>query len=112
MPMELTKSNVSDHWAAKEFAALPLEIVECFASIVNGCVAMSIWPIQLLMNLMPILGKPSGGERCVAKKHRFYTGSGVGVPEVSSGFGSDSTLLRGILPRKGLVLCGRRLLGA
>ena len=66
------RNNGSDHWAAKEFAALLLEIVECFTSLVNDCVAMGIWPIQLLMNLMPVLGKPGGGEWCVAKTPILY----------------------------------------
>ena len=66
------RSNGSDHWAAKEFAALPFEIVECFTSLINDCVAMGIWPIQLLRNLMPVLGKPSGGGKCVAKAPILY----------------------------------------
>ena len=36
------RSNGSDHWAAREFAALPVEIIECFTSLVNGCVTMGI----------------------------------------------------------------------
>ena len=37
MPMELKEvRNGSDHLDATEFAALPLEIIECFVSLVNG----------------------------------------------------------------------------
>ena len=33
----IKRSNGSDHWAAKEFAALPVEIVERFTSLINDC---------------------------------------------------------------------------
>ena len=66
------RSNGSDHWGARELSALPVEILECFTSLVNDSVSMGIWPIQLFLNLMPVLGKPSGGERCVAKTPVLY----------------------------------------
>lgn len=66
------KSRGSDHWSAKELAALPGELLGKICSLLDECVSSGVWPIQLLTNLMPILGKPSGGERCVAKTPVLY----------------------------------------
>ena len=45
---------------------------ECFTSLVNDSVSMGSWSIPLFLNLTPVLGKPSGGERCVAKAPVLY----------------------------------------
>ena len=46
---------------------MPTEIAGDFVALLDVAVFSGTWPTQLLVNATPLLGKPSGGERCVAK---------------------------------------------
>ena len=66
------KSKGSDHWGAGELASLPLGAIGHFTGLLDECVAKGVWPDQLHLHVMPVLGKPTGGERCVAKAPVLY----------------------------------------
>ena len=42
------------------------------AGVLNECQQLATWPVQMMVNLMPLLGKPDGGERCVAQSPVLY----------------------------------------
>ena len=50
----------------------PYQCYGQFTSLLDDCVLKGIWPIQLYLNLMPVLGKPQGGERCAAEAPMLY----------------------------------------
>ena len=66
------KSHGADHWGSDELGSMPTEIAGDFVGVLNDAVSSGTWPTQLLVNAMPLLGKPSGGERCVAKAPMIY----------------------------------------
>ena len=49
---------------ARELASLPLGVIGHFTGLPDECVAKGVWPEQLHLNVMPVLGKPTGGEMC------------------------------------------------
>ena len=51
---------------------LPVHVADELAEVLNECQQMATWPVQMMVNLMPLLGKPGGGERCVAKTPMLY----------------------------------------
>ena len=55
------KSHGADHWGSDELGSMPNEIASDFVGVLNDVVSSGIWPTQLLVNAMPLLGKPSGG---------------------------------------------------
>ena len=70
--MKNKKSHGADHWGSDELGSMPKEIASDFVGVLNDAVSSGTWPTQLLVNAMPLLGKPSGGERCVAKTPMIY----------------------------------------
>ena len=66
------KGHGADHWGSDELGSMPNEIASDFVGVLNDTVSSGTWPTQLLVNAMPLLGKPSGGERCVAKTPMIY----------------------------------------
>ena len=55
------KSHGADHWGSDALGSMPNEIASDFVSVLNDAVSSDTWPAQLLVNAMPLLGKPSGG---------------------------------------------------
>lgn len=65
-------SKGSDHWLASEIAGLPKEMLEPLPKSTDIAVTSLTWPHQLMLNLMPELGKERGGFRTIAKTPKLY----------------------------------------
>ena len=61
-----------DHWNTAFFRKLPICILDGFALVVDTAQKVLQWPTQMLLNLMSLIQKPSGGERSVAKTPFLY----------------------------------------
>jgi len=61
-----------DARTATELRGLPKEAKEAIASAINQSYQHTSQPIQNLINLNPILGKPSGGTRTICKTPMLY----------------------------------------
>ena len=66
------KPNGSDIWAFRELKALPADCRSRLDSVVHEAHSQVANPIQNLLNIHPLLGKPSGGERTICKTPAFY----------------------------------------
>ena len=66
------KSLGIDHWSVAELAALPESILDNFVDVLNGIAEAGMWPRQMHLNLVALLGKPGGGERGIAKTPMLY----------------------------------------
>ena len=65
-------SRGGDGWCAAELSALPCQVLQPFADVLELAETHLAWPLQMAANLMAILGKPTGGERVVAKTPILY----------------------------------------
>ena len=66
------KSHGADHWGSDELGSMPAKIDSDFAALLNDAASSGTWPTKPLVNAMPLLGKPSGGERCAAQILMIY----------------------------------------
>ena len=66
------KSLGIDHWSVAELAALPEAILDDFVDVLNDIAKAGMWPRQMHLNLVALLGKPGGGERGIAKTPMLY----------------------------------------
>ncbi len=55
------KSRGADHWSPAESKALPVQAADKLAEVLNDGQRMATWPVQPMVILMPLLGKPDGG---------------------------------------------------
>ena len=66
------KAKGIDGWAPGELKRLPLQVLKHFAVVLSSALQQGVWPTTLMCNVMAMLGKPQGGERCVAKSPLLY----------------------------------------
>jgi len=61
-----------DNWTATELRGLPKEAKDAISYAINQTYQLTAQPIQNLINLNPILGKPSSGTRTICKTPMLY----------------------------------------
>ena len=72
-----------DHWAPREMLQLPPEALEGLTRLLNNIEAKGVFPQQVLMNLICLLPKPTGGERPICLASLLYVvWSGIRSPIV------------------------------
>ena len=62
----------SDNWTCTELKALPDFAKSEIADALDKGIKSIAWPLQMLLNLMALLGKPNGGDRTVSKTPMLY----------------------------------------
>ena len=66
------KAKGIDAWEVAILAVLPHIILQSFAAVLNAAASALMWPCQLLLNLMALIPKQTGGRRPVAKTPMLY----------------------------------------
>ena len=62
----------ADHWETRELRALDDDAAEGFAKLLTRIEEEVAWPIQTLINLIVLMGKPKGGVRPIALMTMLY----------------------------------------
>jgi ribonuclease HI len=66
------KARGVDHWSVGELKGLHPRAAQALAAPIAKAHRLLAWPPQLALNIMPVLPKPQGGERCIAKTSLLY----------------------------------------
>ena len=70
---KLLKGSIGvDWWEVDHLKSMPYEVAQSFAILLNCVEEKLAWPVQILLNLIVLMGKPNGGVRPIALMPMLY----------------------------------------
>ena len=71
---KLLKGSIGiDWWEVEHLKSMPQEMAHAYALLLNCIEEKIAWPVQILLNLIVLMGKPNGGVRPIALMPMLYS---------------------------------------